>query len=117
MHFLNVADMRYRWRTVLRPGHYDERHSEVEEFLRQMMREGYARVPCRRWTRAFRKIGVYVIHGPRTINRLGNWVPERFLNMFREGRKRDDLRGCSLEIQAMIVWREFTEGQFSGANY
>lgn len=61
---------------------HTKRRCDDRIFITKMERFGYARVPARCLTRAFKEAGGPVVHGAITMDRTGNWVPKWFLDVF-----------------------------------
>lgn len=85
--------------------HYGSQVCRAKRFIQAMERRGFARVPARRWTRAFRRAGAPVVHGPVSVSKTGNWVPEEYLTALVEHRRHDEFRMLPFHLQvAAVVW-------------
>jgi len=85
--------------------HYGSPVCRARRFIRSMERRGFTRIPARRWTRALRKAGAPVVHGPVSVTRTGNWVPKEYLTALVEHRKREEFQRLPFHLQvAAVVW-------------
>lgn len=78
---------------------HDKRRCDAMVYMAKMEAFGYARLPARCVTRAFREAGVQVYHGPVSTERTGNWIQKPFLVAFLASCKGKKLRGISLRLQ------------------
>ena len=87
--------------------HYGSQACRARRFIQSMERRGYARIPARRWTRALRRAGAPVVHGPVSATRTGNWTPKEYLTALVEHRRREEFRKLPFHLQvAAVVWWE-----------
>ncbi len=87
------------------PRHFG-RQCEAKRYIERMEGFGYVRVRARSLTRAFRAVGVPVIHGPVTLDLMGNWVPKWFWDVFVASCGGRILRGHALRrhVKAVVDW-------------
>lgn len=84
------------------PSHFGSRVCADKQLIARLEALGYAPIPYRRWTRAFRKAGMVVVHGPITINRTGNWAPKWLLDGFKKARALESFRKLDFREQVTL---------------
>jgi hypothetical protein len=82
--------------------HFGSRLCAEKRQIAEMQALGYAPIPYRRWTRAFKKNGVPVVHGPITIYRTGNWAPKWFVDGFKKARALESFRKLDFQEQVTL---------------
>ncbi len=74
-------------------------------FIQYMEARGFVPIPHRRLTRALKREGAPVFHGPVSISRTGNWIPRLYLESLLEHRQQPAFRKLPFHLQvAAVVW-------------
>lgn len=86
--------------------HPTSRRCVAKQRIAQLKAAGYAPIPYRRWTRAFKAEGVRVVHAPVTQDRTGNWVEKTFLDGFVAQRRVQAFRKLPFKLQVAdyVFW-------------
>jgi hypothetical protein len=86
--------------------HNGSRVCEAWRFIGMMKAIGFAPIPARRWTRAFKKYGVPIVYGDVTLSRTGNWVSKAFLDGFIASRRLASFRQLPFleQVETYVKW-------------
>lgn len=89
---------------VAPPPNHKPRQCWSKCFVHNMEGLGNVSIP-RRWTRAFRKMGVAVVHGPVSMSRMGNWIDRGIFDTLMKHRRSAEFRKLPDHVQAAaVVW-------------
>ena len=86
--------------------HYGSTICHARMSVAHMERQEYARLPDRRWKRAFKKAGIPVVHGPISTNAQGNWAPKQAIDMLYLRRRDTAFKRLPfhLQVEAVAWW-------------